>query len=206
MTPASARASCVCVAIKKDRRTIMHAFPVDIGTIAEEHGASLAIAGELAIEELVLGEDRYVLQGPATFEVTITDTGTAYIAYGTARATVRAECSRCLAEFDLPLEGEVDVYFVVPAHADEVPEEQDWALVDGGRVDLGPFVESALAVALPLAPVCEEECAGICPACGADLNTEECTCEPPAEPHPFASLGGLLEQLESGNDETPGKG
>ena len=172
----------------------MPAFPVDIGTIAEEHGASIAVSGELAIDELVLGQDHYPLRGPVTFDVTIADTGNAYVAYGKALATVGAVCSRCLMEFDMPLEGEVDVYFVVPAHADEVPEEQDWALVEGSRVDLGPFVESALAVALPLAPLHDEDCAGICPVCGADRNEEPCDCvATDANESPFSVLARLHE-------------
>jgi uncharacterized protein len=95
---------------------------------------------------------------------------------------------------------------VVPAHADEVPEEQDWALVEGARVDLGPFVEAALAVALPLAPLHDEDCAGICPTCGADRNVEHCACEPAGESGAFASLGGLLEELQGDEAEGPAEG
>jgi uncharacterized protein len=182
----------------------MLSFPVDIGAIAEEHGVSLSVSGELPIEEIVLGEDHYPLVAPATFDVTITDTGTAYIAYGTAFATVKSVCSRCVTDFEQRLEGDVDVYFVLPAHADEVPEEQDWALVEGGRVDLGPFVETALSVAMPLAPLCDEQCAGICASCGADLNAEECECEAAEEAHPFQALGGLLEQLKDGEGHEAG--
>ncbi len=176
----------------------MLTFPVNIGTIAEEHGASLQVTGELPIERITLGTETYELEGPATFDVTIADTGTAYVAYGKANAVVHAQCARCLRDFDLPVEGDVDIYFVVPAHAGEVPEEQDFALVDSDQVDLGPAIETALSIALPLAPLHDPDCKGICPECGTDLNEEECDCSVADTSRPFASLGSLLEDLEAG--------
>ncbi|HJV09433.1 MAG TPA: DUF177 domain-containing protein, partial [Acidimicrobiales bacterium] len=47
-------------------------------------------------------------------------------------------------------------------------------------VDLEPLVREALVLDLPLAPLCEEDCRGLCPTCGADLNLGDCDC-PPAE-------------------------
>ncbi len=176
-------------------------FPVNVGTIAEEHGASLDVSGELSLERITLGTETYEFEGPVTFDVTIADTGTAYIALGKANGVVHAQCARCLRDFDLPVEGDVDIYFVQAAHADEVPEEQDWALVDGDQVDLGPAIETALSVAMPLAPLHDPECRGICPECGTDLNEETCDCDTEGAAGPFAALGGLLEELEADEGE-----
>jgi uncharacterized protein len=50
----------------------------------------------------------------------------------------------------------------------------------------------------PFAPLHDEECAGICPECGADLNQGPCGCETAVRgPHPFAALEGLLEGTDS---------
>ena len=176
----------------------MPAFPVDIGTIAEEHGASAARHRRARrSRRSSWARTTTRSRGPRRSTSPSPTPGPPTSPTARRSATVRALCSRCLADFDLPLEGEVDVYFVVPAHADEVPEEQDFALVDDGRVDLGPFVESALAVAIPLAPLCDEECAGICPVCGADLNEETCECETPARRASVLGAAGRLGQPAS---------
>lgn len=182
----------------------MAPYWVDIAAIADEHGAVMEVDGELAVDDIVLGTERYVLEAPATFDVTIADTGTAYVATGKAHAVTKAECSRCTCEFDMDIDGDIDAYFITPAHADEVPEEQDSALVVDGKIDLEPFVVTALAVAIPLAPLHDEECKGICPDCGADLNEGECDCAPAAKESPFGTLGGLLDEMRERQDSEGG--
>jgi uncharacterized protein len=173
----------------------MAPYMVDIAPISRDHGAVMEVTGELAMDDIVLGTERYELQGPVTFEVTIADTGTAYVAGGVARATVAAQCARCTRDFGLELEGDIDGYFTTRAHADEVPEEQDSALVVDGMIDLEPFIITAVAVAVPLAPLHDPDCKGICPECGADLNDGECECPPSGDDTALSTLGGLLESM-----------
>ena len=172
-------------------------FVIELDRITDDHGASLEVTGEMPLEEIVVGSERYEPVGPARIDVLVINTGTAYEATGHAYAAVRAQCSRCLRDFDLGLDGEVDAYFVEPGHADEVPEEQECALVDNGRLELGPFVETALVVAIPFAPLHDPDCQGICPTCGVDRNEESCDCEAaPPEDSPFSALGELLEGMD----------
>ena len=171
-------------------------FIIELDRIAGDHGASVGVTGEMPLEDIVVGSEHYEAVGPARIDVTVINTGTAYEAVGHAYATVRAQCARCLRDFDMELDGEVDAYFVEPSHANEVPEEQDCALVDNGRVELGPFVETALVVALPFAPLHDPDCQGICPTCGVDRNEESCDCgAAPSRDSPFSALGELLEGM-----------
>ena len=175
----------------------MAPYMVDIAPISKDHGAVMEVDGELAMDDIVLGTESYPLQGPVTFEVTIADTGTAYVAGGVAHATVAAQCARCTRDFDLEITGDVDGYFTTRAHADEVPEEQDSALVVDGMIDLEPFIVTAVAVAVPLAPLHDPDCKGICPECGADLNEGACECPPAQGDTKLSALGGLLETLKA---------
>jgi uncharacterized protein len=201
MTPASTAGVMRCVdtfpAISKRKAADMAPYLVDIAPISKDHGAVMQVAGELEMDEIVLGTERYPLLGPATFDVTIADTGTAYVAGGTAHATVAAQCARCTRDFGLEVTGDVDAYFTTRAHADEVPEEQDSALVVDGRIDLEPFIVTAVAVAIPLAPLHDPDCKGICPECGADLNEGPCECPTEGADTPLSSLGGLLEAMKA---------
>lgn len=53
---------------------------------------------------------------------------------------------------------------------------------EGEEIDLAPMLREQLILAVPLAPLCAEECKGLCPHCGVDRNQEVCGCEPPIDP------------------------
>jgi uncharacterized protein len=61
----------------------------------------------------------------------------------------------------------------------------------GSVIDLGPCFRELLALALPVQPLCREECRGLCPRCGVDWNVESCGCSQAQETSPFAVLGKL---------------
>jgi uncharacterized protein len=60
----------------------------------------------------------------------------------------------------------------------------------GDAVDLEPLVREQFVLAVPFAPLCKEDCLGLCPQCGADRNVAPCACEKPVDPR-FAALQGL---------------
>jgi uncharacterized protein len=61
---------------------------------------------------------------------------------------------------------------------------------DGEKVDLEPLFREQFVLAVPFAPLCREDCAGLCPQCGIDRNTGTCSCEKPIDPR-LAALKGL---------------
>jgi uncharacterized protein len=62
--------------------------------------------------------------------------------------------------------------------------------IEHSFVDLAPLVHDAILLDLPLAPLCREECAGLCPFCGIDRNEGTCDCQAPLDPR-WATLDGL---------------
>jgi uncharacterized protein len=104
---------------------------------------------------------------------------------GTLSADWTAACSRCLE----PVDGRVSV------HVDElfepIPLEGETYLLGDDVIDLEPMVRDALLLELPLAPLCRDDCAGLCPTCGANRNDEPCDCAG-EEPDPrWAALRSL---------------
>ena len=87
------------------------------------------------------------------------------------------------------------------APAGEEEDEETYPL-KGEMLDLQPLVRDALLLELPLAPLCSEDCQGLCPTCGADLNDGPCSCDhAPADPR-WAALDllkdGRLQQSDPG--------
>jgi uncharacterized protein len=173
----------------------MDTYRVDVKSILDDLGGTIEVSDTLPITELDVGDEHFAIREPVRFDVTLANGGTGIVAMGTVTAEVTASCARCLVEFPLTISGDVDGYYVEPGHAENIPEEQEVDELDSeGYVDLLPEIMEALVLEAPFAPLHDEECAGICPECGADLNIEQCECASAPDPaNPFASLGTLLE-------------
>ena len=87
---------------------------------------------------------------------------------GRATARGEGECRRCLR----PVTGSL-VVRLQEVFEDDPVEGETWPLT-GDQIDVGALVREAVTLDLPLAPLCEEECQGLCPECGADRNEADC--------------------------------
>lgn len=172
---------------------------VDVKDILDELADSVGIDVEFPLEPLVLGTETFVPVSPAHVDVTVTYTGTGQIvAHGRVDVDVKTQCSRCLKDFTMTADGDVEGFYVGPGHDDEIPEEQEVEYIRDRAIDLLPAIRAALILELPFAPLDDESCPGICPSCGADLTAEPCGCEPTRSDSPFAALKDLVR--DSGDD------
>ena len=117
---------------------------------------------------------------------------------GTVESRIRHSCSRCLMEFEEPLASRFALTYarempevMEDASGEEVElsaEEMGLILFHGEEVDLGEAIAEQVVMALPMRPLCREECRGLCPQCGANLNEVDCGCERPVFNAKFAAL------------------
>ncbi|HEY8728235.1 MAG TPA: YceD family protein [Acidothermaceae bacterium] len=90
---------------------------------------------------------------------------------GTTRVTLTGECARCLDPLTSELEVEIQQLYVYPGNEiDADDEDDDVGFLTDDYVDLEPVLRDAVVLALPLAPVCKDDCLGLCPDCGARLE------------------------------------
>jgi len=96
---------------------------------------------------------------------------------------VHLDCARCLQPFDARIEVESEEEFrpTVDISSGRVMHDtgDDEALVidDQHILDLTEIMRQAIILALPITPLCQQDCAGLCPICGVNRNEEQCTCE-----------------------------
>lgn len=109
-------------------------------------------------------------------DVVLDALGGAIEVVGTISAPWTGPCRRCLGTAAGRIEADVRERF----EAHPVPEET-WPLVRD-EVDLEPMAREAILVELPAAPLCRDDCRGLCPTCGADRNEGDCDCEPANPP------------------------
>ena len=150
--------------------------------------------------ELSLEEDRASLRGETVVEGRASRKGEAIRLKGRIRAEVELSCDRCLRPVAAPLEVEFEESFVSSATDDRTGEEKELgredlhiAFYEGDSIDVDELVREQVLLALPTRFVCREDCKGLCPTCGADLNAESCDC-PRGEIDPrWAALAKLKD-------------
>lgn len=116
-----------------------------------------------------------------------------YFWHGSLRAAVAAQCRRCLKPVTVPLEAEVGALFSRDADALEDPDA--YALGPEAReIDLRPAIREEVFLAAPRYVLCRDDCRGLCPRCGHDLNAGACGCatEPDLRWSALAPLRDML--------------
>ena len=129
-------------------------------------------------DELFAGLD-LSLSAPLAVEGRLQATGEGDLFWkGTLAGVVQGNCRRCLAEVTVPVEAEVAALF--SSDLDAADDAGVYPLAPRAtQVDLRPVVREEMLLAVPPFLVCREDCAGLCPKCGADLNQGPCGCSAP---------------------------
>lgn len=122
-------------------------------------------------------------------------------AKGGFTAGMRLVCSRCLEEMDYELQGGLDMVFLPRSREHRAPSEEvsldqedlDVIFYDGEVLDLGQSLADEVSLAVPMAPLCREDCLGLCPSCGKNLKDGPCGCEEGEIDPRWAKLAELKE-------------
>ena len=119
---------------------------------------------------------------------------------GRARTQLQVDCGRCLDPFEVPVEAAIDLRYVPQSENAgdgemEVGEDDlATAFYREGVVDLIELLREQFVLALPMKPLCDEACKGLCTECGSNLNKTQCDCAPKWEDPCLASLKSLLSK------------
>ena len=107
----------------------------------------------------------------------------------TARTTLDAVCDRCGKAF--PQEKEI-TYQCLLAEELQNEDNDEIVLLEDGQADVGDLARTAFILGMDSKTLCSEDCKGLCPRCGADLNLGPCSCQKEVDPR-LAVLAKLLE-------------
>jgi uncharacterized protein len=154
-------------------------------TAREVRRGPVVLAGPL--DELGIDPGRSVvpLEAEAECDIVLRPFNGGIDAVGTVRAPWVGICRRCTA----PVTGELSIA-VHERFGDAPSTDDEWYPIVDDTIDLGPLVRDAIVLDLPAAPLCREDCQGLCPQCGADRNESECGCVAPKDPR-WANLDVL---------------
>lgn len=115
------------------------------------------------MEGIGLSSEEIDLRSPITVKATVEKAGNHIVAHTTVKADYGYMCARCLEDFHEVHETEYDFDFEFTSELDSI--------------DLGEEVRQEMIMANPPRILCKENCKGICPNCGVNLNVEKCKCK-----------------------------
>ena len=175
---------------------------IQVDTIKEDElllSGDVETSGLAGLDDLLSG-GQLVINGPVSYRFRIFLVSSMIEIQGHAEATVDLACSRCLEPFSSSVETDFELTYAeqLPEIADEFDEEIELtaedmgiSLIEGEEIDLAKPLVEQLLLSLPFQPICNENCKGLCPHCGADLNIKICGCSEPQFDTRFADLQKL---------------
>jgi uncharacterized protein len=163
--------------------------------VSELEDQGLAVADAAALGP-AFSDPSWRLDG---VDLQVSPDGADVLVQGTLRATVPQTCGRCLETFRSTVDARVDVRLVPkPATKDNVElgmDDLDVDFYENDELDLNRVVETETTLALPMKPLCREDCRGLCPACGGNRNLVACACAERAPDPRLAALRDLASRM-----------
>ncbi len=116
-------------------------------------------------------------------------------------------CDRCLSEFNYPIKHKFDL-ILKPAASLNIEgekelgeEDMEVSFYEGEWISFYQILREEVLLSIPYKKLCREDCKGICPICGKDLNKGSCNCRRERKNSPFAILKELLEKKQTSEKE-----
>jgi uncharacterized protein len=155
-------------------------------------------------DELEIGSDEYSLDEPVRVVCRMRRDGEFLRVDGEADAGLSVQCDRCVEPFVMYVSGSFSLLVKRLAFDEPVPErndddetsgDEDICFVDHNAksIDIAPYVRDAVILNVPMKILCSEDCRGLCPVCGNNLNESSCSCDVARNDPRWGSLPGLIE-------------
>lgn len=166
---------------------LMSVFRTNVVELLRHPGARRAATFEGSLDGLGAGGVVIPEGEPLRAEVVLESVPEGIVVRGRVDGRWEAECGRCLSPTGHDFGVSIHELFEVEA------EEGETYPLDGDYLDLEPVLRDAVLLDLPRAPLCRDDCAGLCPQCGVDRNREQCACDTRVLDPRWDALGALTE-------------
>ena len=162
---------------------------LNVKKIINAPGERLDFSFEMDLSDVELG-GLYPIQKPVVVTGDVRNIAGMLLLQFTAETVLSSVCDRCMKAFSNP---KTVTYQCMLAEEVQDEENDDIILLENDELDLGDLARTEFILEMDTKTLCSEDCKGLCPKCGADLNQGQCSCKPDADPR-LAVLAKLLEQ------------
>ena len=161
---------------------------VNVIELLRRPGSTKDVSATVPAADLVFDDPR-MTDEPVTVQVHLEALSDGVAVHGRATARWTGECRRCLEPLERPVTVDLDELYQVRR------ENPDAYAIQGDQIDLLPMVRENLLLAIPVGPLCSDDCPGICPQCGTDLKQGGCGCDTTPRDHRWDALDEIRRQL-----------
>jgi uncharacterized protein len=147
-------------------------------------------------DEVAQEGDAYRIVAPVTLDFDVLKDKAVFRLVGSVRTALELSCGRCLEAFQLPVDAAFDLRYLpaaqmrTEAEREVQDEDLDTSYYRDDQIDLNELLREQFYLQLPMKPLCREDCRGLCPQCGTNLNTATCGCAAGWDDPRLASLRG----------------
>ena len=165
-------------------------YPVK--TLLVDPSVVIPVEESLEQEDMTIGGEAVAFLEPCQVNGLLKNIGGGIILFqGTIDMKVRMACSRCTRDTELSLQTTVEQRYIAERQQDDIAEDME--IFQNEVIDLNDLVYSEICMAIPMKVVCREDCKGLCPICGKDLNEGPCDCEQDTMDPRWDALKTLLQ-------------
>lgn len=162
----------------------MNGLKFNVSDLIGRPGDRRSVTGASQLD-LAVGES--TIDDVVSVTATVEGIDDGVLARFSAVVDARLVCTRCLTDW----EGEIEAS-AIQVYEPE-PDEDGYGLASDDTIDLSGPVRDEIGLAVPVRPLCRDDCAGLCPTCGTDLNRDPCGGHDEPSSSPFAVLQGLFD-------------
>ena len=171
----------------------------DVSSILKIQGAKLELDSEVGLSGAEFLGERYSFTKPLRLTGEIYNNGQSLTLAAHAAGRIATQCARCLK----PIEADVDfdIHELLARAEDGADEDGDIILFDGHEVDLDDIVTDNFLMNISGKYLCRDDCKGLCPVCGHDLNEGDCGCDSEYVDPRWQALKDILDRRDDGDGE-----
>lgn len=147
---------------------------VDLGRLERE--GRVRIREDIGPDNPIWADLDFRFAGPVHVELEAQQVLRDVLVNGQVKGMVAHECRRCLEPVSTPVVEDLSMFFQAGVPEEQAEAEEVYALPERGDLDLAPAVREQVALAVPQFALCREDCRGLCPKCGRNLNEGDCDC------------------------------
>ncbi len=159
----------------------------------------LLLKDSITLDPQLLIEDQGTFTQPVDYTVFLSREGQMIKLRGQVSTLLSLPCVRCLEDTRFAVDSKFDlmlmpVSLIDPTHSELNPEEMEYIFFESEKIDLGKILMEQINLCVPNKQTCQNNCQGICPSCGTNLNHEKCQCENTSEENDVNLLFSKLKR------------
>lgn len=168
---------------------------IDVSSILKEFGGKIAVCGDVSVPDSEVYGSRYSFLKPMHIDGNISNNGKTLLLDAVCEGVISTQCARCARDIQKDIRFRIKEALIQGEK--KTDEFEDIIVFEKNDVDIDEIVYNNFIINVSARYLCKEDCKGLCPKCGADLNEGDCGC---SEKEVDPRWAALAEMINKNND------